>query len=331
MRVQGDHWVDEEGRRLILRGANLGGDCKVPVMPDGDTKNKAGFYDRKGVSFVGRPFPLAEADEHFTRLSRWGLTFLRFLTTWEAVEHDGPGLYDEAYLDYLEAVVAKAGEHGISLFIDPHQDVWSRWTGGDGAPIWALEAAGFCPERLNASGAAILNQELGDAYPRMIWTSNHDRLACATMGIALLISFNNEPLLLSGTAFIIIITWVIRRLPYTIRSSAAMLQQTSPSVEEAAISLGASDLKAFAKVTLPSMLPGVLSGAIMSWMSVITELSASILLYTGLTKTLTISIYTEVIRANYGNAAALSSILTLTTVVTLLLFFKITGKREIEM
>jgi len=153
----------------------------------------------------------------------------------------------------------------------------------------------------------------------------------SVMGIALLISFNNEPLLLSGTAFIIIITWVIRRLPYTIRSSAAMLQQTSPSVEEAAISLGASDLKAFAKVTLPSMLPGVLSGAIMSWMSVITELSASILLYTGLTKTLTISIYTEVIRANYGNAAALSSILTLTTVVTLLLFFKITGKREIEM
>ena len=153
----------------------------------------------------------------------------------------------------------------------------------------------------------------------------------SVMGIALLISFNNEPLLLSGTAFIIIVTWVIRRLPYTIRSSAAMLQQMSPSVEEAAISLGASDIKAFAKVTLPSMLPGVLSGAIMSWMSVITELSASILLYTGLTKTLTISIYTEVIRANYGNAAALSSILTFTTVVTLLLFFKITGKKEIEM
>jgi hypothetical protein len=181
MRVRGDHWVDEAGRRLILRGANLGGDCKVPVRPDGDTKNKQGFYDRRGVSFVGRPFPLEEADEHFTRLERWGFGFLRFLTTWEAVEHDGPGIYDEAYLDYLEAIVAKAGEHGISLFIDPHQDVWSRWTGGDGAPIWALEAVGFAPERLHASGAAILNQELGDAYPRMIWMSNYDRLACATM------------------------------------------------------------------------------------------------------------------------------------------------------
>ena len=48
-------------------------------------------------------------------------------------------MYDEAYLDYLLMVVRKAGEYGISVFIDPHQDVWSRWTGGDGAPAWTLE------------------------------------------------------------------------------------------------------------------------------------------------------------------------------------------------
>jgi len=181
MRIQGDHWVDELGRRLVLRGANLGGDCKVPVRPDGDTRLRSGFYDREGVSFVGRPLALEEADEHFERLSRWGLGFLRFLVTWEAVEHEGPGLYDEEYLDYLEAVVAKAGEHGLRLFIDPHQDAWSRWTGGDGAPMWTLEAAGFQPERLFASGAALLNQEMGASYPRMRWMGNYDRLACATM------------------------------------------------------------------------------------------------------------------------------------------------------
>lgn len=153
----------------------------------------------------------------------------------------------------------------------------------------------------------------------------------SVLGIALLISFNDTPLLFSGTAFIIILAWVLRRMPYTIRSSTAILQQTSVSVEEAAISLGASNLKAFLKVTLPIMIPGVMSGAILSWMSLITELSASVLLYTGQTVTLTISIYTEVIRANYGNAAALSSILTFTTVITLLIFFKITGKKEIEL
>ena len=76
------------------------------------------------------------------------MNFLRFLVTWEAVEHDGPGIYDEAYLDYIEAIAAKAGEYGLSLFVDPHQDAWSRWTGGDGAPILELSRRrGFEPER----------------------------------------------------------------------------------------------------------------------------------------------------------------------------------------
>ena len=134
----------------MLRGINVGGDCKVPARPDGDTRLKEGFYDRKGVSFVGRPFPLDEADAHFARLKSWGLDFIRLLVTWEAVEHEGPGIYDEEYLDYIEAIAAKAGERGLSLFVDPHQDAWSRWTGGDGAPMWTLDAAGFENERLFA-------------------------------------------------------------------------------------------------------------------------------------------------------------------------------------
>ncbi|HUI72461.1 MAG TPA: cellulase family glycosylhydrolase, partial [Spirochaetia bacterium] len=143
--VAGSHLIDEHGRQLMLRGANLGGSSKIPSVPNGATHLQAGLENRRDVSFVGRPFPLVEAERHFARLREWGLTFLRFLVTWEAVEHDGPGLFDEEYLDYLENIVAKAGEHGLSLFVDPHQDVWSRWTGGDGAPIWTLEAAGFVP------------------------------------------------------------------------------------------------------------------------------------------------------------------------------------------
>lgn len=151
----------------------------------------------------------------------------------------------------------------------------------------------------------------------------------SVLGIALLLTFNSKPLLLSGTATILIISFVIRRLPYTIRSSAAMVHQISPSVEEASASLGASNMKTFLKITLPMMLPGVISGAILSWVTIISELSTSIILYTARTKTMTIAIYTEVIRGNYGVAAALSTMLMLITIISLLIFFKLTGKKEV--
>lgn len=153
----------------------------------------------------------------------------------------------------------------------------------------------------------------------------------SVMGIALLLAFNKKPIMLMGTAAIIIIAHVIRRLPYTIRSSSAILTQISPSVEEASISLGASNMKTFLRITAPMMLPGVLSGAILSWMTIISELSASVLLYVNSTKTLTIAVYTEIVRGNYGVAAALSVILTLSTVAILLIFFKVSGNKEISM
>ena len=181
MRIDGGWCKDERGRTLLLRGVNLSGSTKVPVVPNGATYLRDQFFEHRAVSFVGRPFPLAEADEHFGRLRAWGLTFLRLLTTWEAVEHAGPGQYDEDYLQYLRQIAEKAAEYEITVFIDPHQDVWSRWTGGDGAPGWTLEALGFDLSRLDATGTAITHQMHGDPFPRMIWPTNYTKLACATM------------------------------------------------------------------------------------------------------------------------------------------------------
>ena len=181
MHIDGPCFKDESGRTLLLRGVNLGGSSKVPYTPNGATYIREGFFDHRNVSFVGRPFPLEEADEHFARLRRWGLTFLRFLVTWEAVEHTAPGVYDQEYLDYLHAVVAKAAQHGIRLFIDPHQDMWSRFSGGDGAPGWTFEAVGMDVTRFQPTGAAFLHPVHGDPLPRMIWPTNATKLAAATL------------------------------------------------------------------------------------------------------------------------------------------------------
>lgn len=151
------------------------------------------------------------------------------------------------------------------------------------------------------------------------------------LGIALLVTFNKGPLRIAGTMLIMIAAYTVRRLPYTIRSSSAILHQVSISVEEASISLGASQMKTFFKVTVPMMVSGIISGAVLSLISIITELSTSVLIYTSRTKTMSIETYTQVVRGNYGVAAALSSIMTLSTIIALLVFFKLTGKKEITM
>ncbi len=176
-----DNFVDVTGRTMLLRGINLGGSSKVPYIPNMGTHVKDGFYNVKEVSFVGRPFPLAEADEHFSRLKAWGFHFLRFLVTWEAIEHAGPGIYDEEYLDYIEAIVSKANDYGINVMIDPHQDVWSRYTGGDGAPLWTFEVAGMDVTKFQETGAAFVHNIYGDPFPRMIWYTNYYKLSAATM------------------------------------------------------------------------------------------------------------------------------------------------------
>jgi iron(III) transport system permease protein len=94
------------------------------------------------------------------------------------------------------------------------------------------------------------------------------------LGITLLLAFNKPPLRAErhgddhDPGFV-----VIRRCPIPLRSSAAILYQISPSVEEASISLGCSPMKTFFKVTAIMMLPGVMAGAILSWITVINELS----------------------------------------------------------
>ena len=99
-------------------------------------------------------------------------------------------------------------------------------------------------------------------------------------------AFNKEPVILTGTAVIMIIAFVVRKLPYTVRSGSAFLQQMDPSVEEASISLGVSPMQTFVKVTARLMAPGVLSGAILSWITCINELSSSVMLYGGKTSTI---------------------------------------------
>ncbi|WP_010270558.1 ABC transporter permease [Paenibacillus senegalensis] len=172
---------------------------------------------------------------------------------------------------------------------------------------------------------------------RSNWTATLDGLIMipyvmpgTVLGISLILAFNKAPLVLTGTWVILVIAYVVRKLPYTIRSSTAILQGLDRGVEEASISLGVPPLKTFFKTTGRLMIPGVLSGAILSWVTTINELSSTLVLYYGATATISVTIYSEVFTSNYGTGAALASILTVSTLLSLLIANKLTGGKDLK-
>jgi len=140
------------------------------------------------------------------------------------------------------------------------------------------------------------------------------------LGIGYAATFNGPYIILTATAAIIILVYIVRRIPYMIRAAAAIVLQIDPSVEEASINLGVSPLRTFLKIMVPLMGPGLIAGATLAWIEVFNELSASIVLYTAFTRTLPVATYQEVFAGNFGTAAALAAMLIMITAAALALF-----------
>jgi hypothetical protein len=125
----------------------------------------------------------AHRHEHLSRLRNWGLTFIRLVVPWEALEHRGPGEYDEEYMTYLHDLLFLFPRYGLKCYIDAHQDVWSRHAGGSGAPTWTMTLVGLDLRNLKPTGAAHahnLHLEADDPPPK-VWPSGMTKLAAATM------------------------------------------------------------------------------------------------------------------------------------------------------
>lgn len=193
--IRDDHFVDAYGRRLELRGLNVSGSSKLPTTPNGLSHLTDGFYEHRTVSFIGRPFPLEEAPLHFARLRAWGLPLIRLLVTWESLGHAGPNPQtdlDLEYIAYLRQLIELMGEYGLKCFICAHQDVWSRFSGGSGAPGWTFEAAGLDVEAFSENGLAYVHGQdearraREPVDPRepsgpFLWPSGYQKLAASTL------------------------------------------------------------------------------------------------------------------------------------------------------
>jgi iron(III) transport system permease protein len=142
------------------------------------------------------------------------------------------------------------------------------------------------------------------------------------LGIALVQAFNTGWIVLTGTAAIMVSTYVIRRLPFSVRSASSMLYNIPDSLEEASISLGVPPGRSFLKVVLPLMLPSIATAAVLMWSTTLSELSASIVVYGGGLETMPIAIFRLIDGGRMGQASAYGLVLVLLIVVPIFLAVK---------
>ncbi len=129
------------------------------------------------------------------------------------------------------------------------------------------------------------------------------------LGLGFGLAFNNPPLVLTGTAAIIVIAFVVRSLPYSIRSAVAALDQVSRSVDEASTNMGATSGQTLWRVLVPLIRPAVVSGMIFTFTRSVTTLSAVIFVVSPHWSLVTPLILSQMDRGDVGEAAALSVIL----------------------
>ena len=158
----------------------------------------------------------------------------------------------------------------------------------------------YIAERKKPKGAALLDMSIMAPFI----------LPGTVVSIALLSAFGaNSIFKMTGTYAILLISYMIRRTPYVYRSVSANLTQLNPSLEEASTISGATWFYTFRRVSVPLIMPAIISGSVMTLTTLLQELSTTILLYGPKTRTVPIQIYNKVLENNLGQASALSTIL----------------------
>ena len=171
-------------------------------------------------------------------------------------------------------------------------------------------------------------QDLGPARRH-----RHDAFAVAgtVLAIGLIISFNSGWLVLTGGWLILVLAWVVRKIPFNVRASAAILHQIDPSLEEASINLGVSPLMTFVRLTVPLMMGGVIGGMVLTWVTVASELSSTVVLYSGPWATMTVVMFQALEGTGAGIASAAATVLIVFTVLPVALVYRLLRRHELGM
>ncbi|MBM3619281.1 MAG: iron ABC transporter permease [Alphaproteobacteria bacterium] len=148
-------------------------------------------------------------------------------------------------------------------------------------------------------------------------------LSGTALGIGLIHAFNGGWLPLTGTAAIIVLAYIIRRLPFGLRNASSTLYNIPRSIEEASVSLGVPPGRTFLRVVLPLMVPALAAAAVLTWTTTVAELSASIIVYSGGRETMPIQIFKLIDSNLMAQASAYGLILIAVIVVPIVVATKL--------
>ena len=156
-------------------------------------------------------------------------------------------------------------------------------------------------------------------------------VAGTVLGIGLVMAFSSGFLILTGTWLIMVLAYMVRKLPFSVRSAGAILHQIDPSLEEASINLGVPPALTFARITVPLMLGGIVGGFVLTFVTVASELSSTVVLYSGPWTTMTVTMFQALEGTSAGVAAAAATVLIICTILPVALVYRILRRHELSM
>jgi iron(III) transport system permease protein len=193
---------------------------------------------------------------------------------------------------------------------------------------------------LAACGATVIGVPIGYVVARHrsrlsalidIVATSPFAVAGIVLGIGLVLTYSSGFLAMTGTWVIMVIAYMVRKLPFSVRSAGAILQQIDVSLEEASINLGVPPALTFWRITVPLMLGGIVGGFVLTFVTVASELSATVVLYSGPWTTMTVAMFQALEGTSAGIAAAAATVLIVCTVLPVALVYRLLRRHELSM
>ncbi|MEJ0079287.1 MAG: iron ABC transporter permease [Alphaproteobacteria bacterium] len=193
---------------------------------------------------------------------------------------------------------------------------------------------------LAAGGATLIGVPIGYVITRHrsrlsalvdIVATSPFAVAGTVLGIGMVMAFSGGFLILTGTWLIMVLAYMVRKLPFSVRSAGAILHQIDPSLEEASINLGVPPALTFVRITVPLMLGGIVGGFVLTFVTVASELSSTIVLYSGPWTTMTVTMFQALEGTSAGVAAAAATVLIICTILPVALVYRLLRRHELSM